>query len=342
MPDEKTRADSVRLYLTGAASDGGAQVDPNASLGNYRSATLLQFHDAVITSPIANVTVDHVSGPNAEGSGTLTASGISALTWAPPGGSAGAAVTILNGETKIIEGLGVPGQFVRVTRTSATDLTGAATLALTYKFNDLTGFDDVSAAEAAAGDIEYRALMAKNDSASEVKNVVAYINTLGTSQVSGSVQLAASGAGTITLSVGSFTDWPTSGFCRVETAAGALRELVYYASRTSTTLTVPVAGRGLLGTSAAAGTATDIIKSVPGIRIALEAPAADAIQTIANENTSPTGRTWVTPVTKATGVSIGNMTTLALYGVWVERVVVAGATSEASVLQNVSFSFDAA
>lgn len=342
MPDEKTRADSVRLYLTGAGSNGGAQTDPDAALGNYRSSTLLVFFDVDVTNPIANVTIAHVSGANGEGSGTITAATTGSLTWTPPGGTAGPAVAIADGETKILEGGGAPGKFVRVSRTSATDLAGAATLDLTYKFNDLIGFDDVDAAEAAAGDVEYRALMLKNEAAATVKNTKVYINLLGTSQVSGSAQLGASGAGTITLSTGTFGDWPASGFCRIETNAAALREIVYYSSRTSTSLTVPSAGRGLLGTSAAAGASTDVVKAVPGIRIAKEAPVADAIQTIADENTAPTGVTWGTPVTKATGTSIGDLATTALYGLWIERVVTVGAISEAEVLQSLAIAFDAA
>lgn len=342
MPDEKTRADSIRLYYTGAGSNGGAQTDPNASLGNYRSSTLCTYHDVNITNPIANVTIDHVSGGNPEGSGTVTAASTGTLTWTPPGGTVGPAVAIADGETKILEGGGAPGQFVRVTRTSAVDLTGAATLALTYKFNDVVGFDDVSAAEAGSGDIEYRALMVKNEAAGTVKNVKVHINLLGTAQVSGSAQLGASSSGTITLSVGTFNDWPQSGFCRIETNSGTLREIVYYSSRTSTTLTVPAAGRGLLGTSAAAGTSTDVVKPVPGIRIALEAPVSNAIQTVANENTAPAAVTWGTPVAKVSGLSIGDMATTALYGIWIERVVPVGATSEAEVLQSLAVSFDAA
>jgi len=41
MPAEKTRCDSLALYFTGASSDGGAQTDPDVSLGNYRSSTRL-------------------------------------------------------------------------------------------------------------------------------------------------------------------------------------------------------------------------------------------------------------------------------------------------------------
>jgi hypothetical protein len=342
MADEKTRADSLRMYLTGATSDGGAQTDPDASLGNYRSSTLETFFDVDITNPISNVTVDHVSGAHAEGSGSLTTKTVDSLAWTPPGGSEGPEVTILNGETKVLEGSGVPGQFIRVTRTSATALSGTATLDLTYTFNNVVGYDDVSAAEASAGDTEYRAVMIKNESAAGIESVKAYLQTLGTNQVSGAAQLPASGAGTIGLSSGNFNDWPTSGFTRIETSGGTLREIAYYTSRTSTVLTVPAAGRGLLGTSAQAGTATDVIMAVPGCRIAKEAPVSDAIQTIANESTSPTGRTWSTAVSSATGVDIGNMATTALYGIWFERVVPVGATSLASVKQAIALSFDGA
>lgn len=342
MPDQKTRADSLRLYLSGAASDGAAQTDPNAALGGFRSSTLCVYFDVVVTNPISNVTINHVSGANAEGSGTITALSTSTLAWTPPGGAQGPAVSIANGETKILEGSGQPGQFVRVTRTSATDLTGAATLALTYKYNDVTGFDDVSSAEAGAGDVEYRAMFIYNESASEVKNVKVYLNLLGTSQVSAAAQLGSSGSGSITLSVGTFNDWPDSGFCRIETSGGTLREIVYYSSRTSTTLTVPSAGRGLLGTSAAAGGATDVVMAVPGIRVAKEAPVADEIQTIADENTAPTGVTWSSAVTKATGVDVSDMAAGDLYGVWMQRVVTVGAVSEAEVLQSLAIAFDAA
>lgn len=342
MADEKTRADSLRFYLTGAASDGGTQTDPDASLGNYRSSTLDEYFDQNVTSAISNVTIDFVSGAHAEGNGTLTADSVDTLTWTPPGGSAGAAVTIANGETKVLEGSGAPEQYIRVSRTTADDLTGAATVALTKKYNNAIGFDNVEASEASAGDTEYRAMMVKNESTVSVENVKVYIATLGTQRVSDTTQLGASGAGTVESSTASaFADWPESGFCRIEDSGNTLQEIVYYSSRTDTVLTVPSAGRGLLGTSASAGAATDLIYPVPGIRIAKEAPSSDAIQTIADESTAPTSVTWSTGITSAGGIDIGTLAASALYGLWVERVVVAGATSAASVEQALTWAFDA-
>lgn len=345
MPDEKTKADSIRQYLSSASVDGGAQTNPDASLGNFRSSTEVVLLSHTVSNPIANITVDYLSGANGTGSGSLTATGVDDLTWAPPGGSAGAAVTILNGETKILEGSGATGKFIRVTRTSTANLTGTATLTITDKFNNLIGFDNVTSAEASAGDTEYRAMFIKNESTSQVKNIKAFLAKLGTSRLSGGGGLPASGAGSVTTSVGNFSDWPTSGFCRIEDTAGVIKEIVYYSSRTSTILTVPAAGRGLLGTAAVAGVVTDNIHSVPGIRIAKEAPASQptgAVQTVANENTAPTAVTFVSGILNTTGLTIGDLNTLEIYAIWIERVVPVGAIAEASVSQKINIEFEAA
>jgi len=50
-------------YLTGATSDGGAQADPDASFGHYRSST-------AITSGSANNLLDDVSGTEASAGDT--------------------------------------------------------------------------------------------------------------------------------------------------------------------------------------------------------------------------------------------------------------------------------
>lgn len=342
MPDQKTHADSIRLYLTGAASQGAAQADPNLSLGGFRSSSEITHLAYSVSSPIANLTIDFLAGANGTGTGTITVTGSDTLTWTPPGGSAGPAVTILNGETKILEAAGAPEKFIRISRTSADALTGTATLTLTDQFNNVIGMDNVSSAEAAAGDTEYRAIMLKNEADTEVKNVKIYIGTLGAAKTSGGAQLSASGGGSIGLAAGNFNDWPDSGFARIETNAGTLREIVYYSSRTATTLTVPGAGRSLLGTSNQAGASTDVIYPVPGLRIATETPSSDEIQEIADESTAPTGITWRTGITAAGGIDVGDVGADVELGLWFERSVVTGATAEASVLNMLKFSFDAA
>lgn len=340
--DDATGPDSLRLFLTGAGSDGGAQTDPNLSLGNFRSSTEEAGLGVTRASAIANITIAYAAVLNGVGDGTLTATGADTLKWTPPGGGQGADVTILNGETKVIPGSDTD-KYVRVTRTSATALTGTETDTLALTLNNVAGFDNVSSAEAAAGDDEYRALMCKNVNSVDVEAIKVYLATLGTQRVSGTAQLGASGAGTITTATASgFSDWPASGWCRIETSAAALREIVYYSSRTDTSLTVPANGRARLGTTAAAGAATDLIYPVPGCRLAIEAPVANAIQTIANEGTTPTGVTWSTAITAAAGLSIGTLAAAALYGLWIHREIPIGAVARPRVTQDLRFAFDAA
>lgn len=341
MAELLTRADSIRAYLTGAASDGGAQTDPNLSLGNYRSSTEATAISHSVTNPISNVTIDFISGTNGAGSGTLTALTADTLAWTPPGDTQGAAVSIANGESKILEGGTNKAKYVRVSRTSATALSGTAVVATTIAYNNVAGFDNVSSDEATAGDDEYRAIMLKAVSAATVKNLQVFVGTLGTQQVSASAYLTASGAGSITLSSGTFSDWPASGFCRIESAAGSLKEIVYYSSRTNLTLTVTSGGRAKLGTSAQAGSATDKIYPVPGIRLAYEAPTSSHIQTLADESSAPTGVSWSTGITAATGLQIGDLASGAMMGIFIHRNIPAGAAAEASLVNRISWRFDA-
>ena len=344
MPDEKTRADSLIEYLTGAGSDGGAQTDPNASLGNYRSSTEAESMSTVITNPISGITVEFVSGGNTIGDGSLQAVDADTLRWNCFGESPGDTVPIANGETKIVETSGLPGAYVRVSRTSAASLTGTATLTISAKVNGVYGFDDVGSAEALAGDDEYRATIIKNESGGTITGFKRWVGTLGTSQISDSVQLGASGSGTID-TTGTFADWPDSGWCHIKNGA-TTREVVYYSSRTNTSLTVPSDGRARLGTSSAAGAAGDTIHAVPPIRIAIDTDGVTsggaAIQTIADEDTAPTSVTWNIGITSDTGLSIGDMSNGEQVGIWQHREVPPNTGATTAVEFKIEDSFDAA
>ncbi len=342
MPDQSTRADSLRLYLTGAAADGGDQSDPAASLGNFRSNAAETHFTYTQSNPISNVVIEFISGAHAEGNGTLIAVGDDSLAWTAPGGVQGAAVTIADGETKLLESFAAPGKYLVVSRISADPLSGVATVSLSIIYNNATGFDNVSAAEASAGDVTYRALMIRNNSEIEVNNLIVSLVSIGTSRISAAAHLPASGAGSIDLSAGDYSDWPDSGFCRIEDVAGELREIVYYASRTDAALTVPTAGRGLLGTAEQLGDSSDLLHAVPGSRFAVEPPAADsAISSIGDESVQPLDLIWSTAITKAAGLEIGTLAPGAAYGIWIERVVVANSTSEGTVIRSFRWNFDA-
>lgn len=348
MPDEKTHADGLRLYLTGADSDGGAQTDPDASLGKYRSSSEVSQLGITVTNPISNVTIAHAAGINGTGNGSMTATGTSELKWTPPGGTQGAGVTIANGETKILEGGTDTDKYIRVSRTSADDLTGTATVTLAEVNNNVLGYDDVSSSEASSGDTEYRCFAIKNETAGNITSIKFWLNTLGTQRVSAAGQLGASGAGTISISAGTFDDWPDSGYCRITQSGGTLREIVYYSSRTSTALTVPAAGRELLGTSASAGAATDTVDAVPGIAIAKDAPTAQPDgsfedETGTGEGTDPGVGGWVTGISSSSGyLDIGTLATLNIYGIWLKREMPVSTLATPSVSNAVKWSFDIA
>ena len=72
----QTGADSLRMYLSGATSDGGAQSVEDDSRGKYRSSTEVQSLSFVANGAISNVTVNHVSGASGPGTGFLMATGL--------------------------------------------------------------------------------------------------------------------------------------------------------------------------------------------------------------------------------------------------------------------------
>ena len=325
MADSKRRADSLGLYLTGAGSDGGAQADPDLSLGGFRSSTEVRQLGAIVNTPVAPLIIEAVLGANTSGTGTLTATGASNVTWNPPGAAVGSAVAILAGEEKLIESA-TDSQAIRISRDSLPGFAGNMILNLVEPFNGVIGAADIPSAERTAGVDQYRAVMLRAHGIFGVLNTQISIGTLGTQATSDAGQLPGAGAGTITTTA-SLADWPDTGWAHIRTSGGATREIVYYTSRTATVLTVSVAGhRGRLGTSAAAGAATDTIDAVPGIRMGGEVPAGDgSIQTIADENTAPGGVVFTASLTAAGGVNIVTIDTLNNHGLWFHKEIPAAA-----------------
>lgn len=169
MPSEKTNADSLRLYLTGALSVGAAQPHHSLSLGGLRSGEELGLgHE--LRNPISGLVVDFVSVSNGIGAGALAVISASSIAWTPPGGTQGAAVTISNGETKIIEGDTV-NKYIRVTRNSATDLGGTATVVTKRCWGSAIVGRDATV----AGLTTYSGLIFKNESGLEITNLVVWI-----------------------------------------------------------------------------------------------------------------------------------------------------------------------
>lgn len=348
MGDEYTGPDAIRVYHTGAASHNLAQTDPDLSFGSYKSSTEATGVTWNASGLPSNITVHMIGGNTALGAATLAFPTADTAQYTPPGGTIGSAVTILNGEKKIIRGGGAYyDQYVRIERTSAVALSGTATLTISDTNNNAIGFDNVDATEQGAGDDEYRCLAFANDSAVTVQNFLLWLTTLGTQRVSATAFLpAGANPGTIEIASGTFDDWPESGCVRISTSAGVLKEVAYYASRTSTVLTVAAAGRGWGDTSAVVGTLTDLVDAVPQIEIAID---PDGVSTTeegeapANEDTAPAGvANWYSPISydDAEVLSVGSIPAGSHVKIWFHRITIAAATEGVDVLNSVDYQFD--
>jgi len=334
MAISKSRSDALGLYLTGAASDGGAQPSPEASFGNYRSSTEASILAGLIEDAIPPIVVERVLPIVGQGEAVIRGDHDGNVYLTPYGAGEGAAVAIADGETKLVEGTD-RDEAVRVTRDGTGSIYGSMSLDLVEQLNAVVAGPNLANAERAAGADKYGALMLRPHGAYGVLDIDIWIATLGTQRVSDAAQLGAAGTGTIQ-TTGSLADWPEVGFCQIRQADGTLREIVHYSSRTATTLTISSADhRELLGTTAAAGAADDTMDAVPGIRIDLEDEDSDGkIQTIADEDTAPAAVSWNTSITQAAGLSIVTLDVSHNYGLWIHREFPAGG-EEAIELRNV-------
>ena len=103
----------------------------------------------------------------------------------------------------------------------------------------------------------------------------------GTVQESDDTVLPATGAGTVVTS-GSFADWDASGeFAVRRLGSDRVIEVVTYSSRTADTLTVGSAGRAQWGTTASAGTLTDLVTPVAQVHSLPSAVASTIMATVA-------------------------------------------------------------
>ena len=337
MPDLYTGADSLGLYLTGSRTGPNAY-DQSGSLGgprlNVRVPGLASLIPGMTIPPII---VDYVSGTNGEGEGVITADGANGLTWTPPGGTVGSLVTILDGETKILEGNDVD-KFVIVTRDGTAALTLEMPVVCLLERNNVMGMGNITDAQRVNGGADYNRYRGEiffngienpfvvGPAGTDIKWK---INTLGTVAVSDIADLTASGSGIIITS-GTFADWPKSGWCRVERSSLSLRENVYYSDRTDTQLTIPAAGRGLLGTSADAGAADDNVYPIPGIRLALKAlNASGELDVLADENTAPTGVGWSTEI--LFGSTLASLADGDGYGIYIHNEIPSATVSVGDV-----------
>ncbi len=183
----------VDWYLSG----GAANTDPNASLGGEISTTHWRMQLATGVT-IGGVTVDDAA-ENTVGSGTLAyAVSGQTLTWTPPGGAAGAAVPVGTNGTYVIRGSGVTAGYLRVTVVAASLPAGNVSQTVTVANRDNGILDDVTKAEALAGDTNYRCVyLHATDTATNVSVWISQ-DSLGADTISIGADPAGVGDGTST------------------------------------------------------------------------------------------------------------------------------------------------
>ena len=332
MADAYTKIDALGFYLSGKEADVSNYL-PAASLGGLR-LSVEEIERAFLADPtrqIRSLAIAKVLGDNVVGTGELSAGvglGADKAAWTAPGGAIGTAVTVSNGCAALLEDANDTDRAIRVYRDAEDGFAGYIPTVLYTPFNNALAMSDI----ASTGGDRYRALWLVNHSDQALTNVHAYLAPLGTQRTTDGGQLPASGAGSF-ITTASMVDAPERGFARIEDSGGTLREIVYYYRTTSPNQAwVDAAGRGLLGTSASAGAATDVVDFISGLRLAKEAGNATTgkIQEIADASTAPSGRSWKTGMNTTDGVQVGTLAQGAQYGLWLHRHTINGATADAA------------
>lgn len=169
-------ASKLGIYLTGAEDAGKTQKSVLSSLGGHISASRAASYTADRVQPMPGLRIDHIGGYNGTGTGTITAPTAGTLTWTPPGGTAGSAVAVTVGTTAIL--LDSSGdKWIEVTRTGTGDLAGEEPVGVRETFNNIFGGENFSAAEAAAGEDKYHAVMLRNDDSVTMDAIIVWIDS---------------------------------------------------------------------------------------------------------------------------------------------------------------------
>lgn len=193
-------------------------------------------------------------------------------------------------------------------RTNATPPFSSSTMTITVMPGSDV-FGDIVSGDASTGINQYRATCLVGDRLVQSYNRT--ITDLGIPTTTKDHWLGAGGPGTIG---GWFVGWPASGWCRISSG-----EVVYYASRTDSLLTVPTRAR--LGTNATVGASGQGLRAVPGALI-----GTGALVTIADQHTAPAG------IAFGQSITIPQLLPAAIGTIWYWREIPASAVCTANMI----------
>jgi hypothetical protein len=148
--------DDLRIYGSGAGSDGGAQPLEAANLGGYRSST--EWGALGAFGACEALTIQRIGADHAAGIGAIECDGAGSYRWNAPGRPAGAWVAIANGNTGILEDATDRSQALRVARAGATPAV-ARTITLLEQISNAIAMGNLAAG--ATGNNRYRCLILK-------------------------------------------------------------------------------------------------------------------------------------------------------------------------------------
>ena len=332
--NEGQGGDQLRLWLTGASTYRGDQEASNNALGDFHSdseAIRMGWFEARAIKNLVILTASRACGL---GVGSIAVVGTK-VAFAAPNGQLGTAQLVNVGFPQVLsDGLN-PSAWVKVLRTTSDELVGATAVEFVEGFNNLFGMDN----SVYTGSDTYRCAMFSNDGLGTLTNISVWLNPLATS-VTCQGGLDGSNPGTIFGPDNAFNSWPFEGTVRIDDSGGAIKEIVWFNSRTSCTLNVTA--RGMLGTFATSGSAGDILTPIPPIAIGKELANPlflGNVQTIANENTPPTAVTFSTPIVSTDGVQVASLNPNEQFGLWMHRQIPSGALATPLVLNSIAYSF---
>jgi hypothetical protein len=318
-------------HLEYRLSGGTGNASPGASLGGQRSAERIYAQSASALSNVTGVTVDYAAG-NSLGVGTLAyVSSTTSLQWTPNGGSVGSAVDVSEGGRFAIFGGGNNGfLLVDVVQSALPVGDESDPVTIANIANEL--FDDVSKAESYAGDAEYRCIyLMNNHDADPLLDLIAYIAQQPT-------------AGTIAIGfdpVGPGTGLTYSVVGVTRSGSVATAEITGHPFQTGDTLTFAGADQAQYNVTA---TVTYVdpnhvsytVSGSPTTPATGTVTASSGVaQTVANENTAPTGVTFASPSSSNAGIATNEVRSGFARALWIRRVIAARNTTsaEAAVLQ---------
>jgi hypothetical protein len=125
---------------------------------------------------IRGLSVVELGPGNALGVGTITAATGDSLIWTPPGGEAGAAVTVLRGERAVLAGADSDAAYVVVQRTDSLPMGGAVAVQVMEGYNNAIGGRDTTTAELAAGITLYAGVFLRNEDTVAWDSIKAWID----------------------------------------------------------------------------------------------------------------------------------------------------------------------